>query len=124
MSRPSLPRECMKCGCFLGPTDPSAACVLFYQTVNMGKQRSSKSRRLHFCSRCAVAVSFSNAPPASHPIEVEAYYSLQDLVSSDPAVNEMGLENLRRIVNERRQELKQLGEPEFLPPQKRLKEAS
>jgi hypothetical protein len=124
MARPSLPRECMKCGCFLGPTDPSAACVLFYQTVNMGKQRSTKSRRLHFCSRCAVATAFGNIPPSTHPIEVEAYYSLQDLVSSDPTVNEVGLENLRRIVEARRLEMRQLGEGEILPPMKGLKAAS
>jgi hypothetical protein len=124
MGRPGLPRECMKCGCFLGPNDPSAACVLFYQTVNMGKQRSTKSRRLHFCSRCAVATAFGNTPASTHPIEVEAYYSLQDLVSSDPAVNEIGLQNLRQIVIERRREMKQLAEPEILPPMKRLKEAS
>lgn len=124
MGRPSLPRECMKCGCFLGPNDPSAACVLFYQTVNMGKQRSTKSRRLHFCSRCAVATSFGNEPPKTHPIEVEAYYSLQDLVSSDPAVNEIGLQNLRRMVDERRRNLKQIGPGEILPPVKQLKEAS
>lgn len=127
MARLALPRECMKCKCFLGPTDPSAACVLFYQTVNMGKSRSTKSRRLHFCARCAVATAFANSPAASHPIEVEAYYSLQDLVSSDPSVNEIGLENLRRMVNDRRQEMKRLdgSTAEILPPQKRLmREAS
>jgi hypothetical protein len=125
MARLALPRECMKCHCFLGPTDPSAACVLFYQTVNMGKSRSTKSRRLHFCARCAVATAFASSPAASHPIEVEAYYSLQDLVSSDPSVNEIGLENLRRMVSERRQELKRLEAPaEILPPLKRLKDAS
>jgi hypothetical protein len=127
MGRPSLPRECMKCHCFLGPTDPSAAWVGFYQTVNMGKQRSTKSRRLHFCSRCAVATAFGASPASTHPIEVESYYSLQDLVTSDPAVNEVGLENLRRMVAERRREMKQLSAAavqEILPPERTLKEAS
>lgn len=125
MARLALPRECMKCHCFLGPTDPSAACVLFYQTVNMGKSRSTKSRRLHFCARCGVATAFGVSPASTHPIEVEAYFSLQDLVSSDPAVSEIGLQNLRRMVDERRQELKRLEAPqEVLAPVKRLKEAS
>lgn len=121
MARLALPRECMKCHCFLGPTDPSAACVLFYQTVNMGKPRSTKSRRLHFCARCGVATAFGASPASTHPIEVEAYFSLQDLVSSDPAVSEIGLQNLRRMVQERREELKQLAAPQEILPPKRLK---
>ncbi len=131
--RPSTPRICMPCETFLGPNDPSVALTQFYATCNMGPQRTSKSRRLHFCGRCANSTAFGDGPSDAHPIEVEAWFALQELLLSNPTVIQAGIEPLRRYVMERRaqreerlrklmqklQSQNQLPPGEILPPEPR-----
>jgi hypothetical protein len=118
------PQTCMKCDRLIDTNEGAAALSLFYQTVGMGKQRTSKSERLYLCTQCALATAMGSQPGGNHPIEVAAYFALQNLVGTDPGVCAAGYEELhRKVVARLSRREAALPAPEIIPPQKRLNAA-
>ena len=124
MGRPRPAQICCssKCQRVIGPTDKGIAVTLFAQTMQMGKQRTSKSQRIYLCSQCAYRVASEPEPPRSAPVDRAYFRIMLDLAGSGMDVVQAAGE----LLAQRRMEiLYPLALPagEILPPEKALKAA-
>jgi hypothetical protein len=126
MPRQREPQICCSSRCArpIDPSEPAVEVRCFARTHGMGTRRTSKSESMFLCPQCATRTVILEKPPSkTEPFHLAIFKILLDLVGEKPDV----VEAVYNQVKERRNELlypPALPEPEILPPQKRLKEAS
>ena len=114
------PAPCIGCNQTVDINQKALVMFLGCQTVGIQPRQKGSSEKLYLCSRCTARVALNDKPSKSHPVEVAMYNMIVRVVGGDPAVMRAAWEHLQQGIGP----VPALPEPEFLPPVRRLKEAS
>jgi hypothetical protein len=121
---------CRRCGAQIEISDKALAVFMFCQTAGMKPRRKASAPVIYICPECTMVLAVRPGPPESDFFNVAAFHMISKLAGVQRPEVRAAFQEMFELIIEREGRVSEiefnrsLPEPEFLPPERTLKEAS
>ena len=122
--------NCRRCGAQIEVSDKALAVFMFCQTAGMKPRRKASAPVIYICPSCTMVLAIRPGPPEPDFFNFAAFQMISRLTGTERPEVSAAFQEMFELIIEREghvsdlEFIASLPEPEMLPPQRRLKEAS
>lgn len=121
---------CRRCGTIVEVSDKGISVFMFCQTIGVKPRRKSAAPTIYICPSCVMVMAVKPSPVEMDFFNFAAYHMIRNLVGMHRIETQEAFARMFELIIEHEGRIseaeivRELPQPQILPPPKRLREAS